>query len=978
MKSIHVYPVILVAVIILGGCSIMDFQDAKLPSWSVQLEVPLTEQVVELESLLDDSLISTIPVDGNGDSIFVFQDVFPIDTVEVGDQLNIDDINKSFSQSVDNVTIDDNEISQGIGFDEVGVDPINKEINSQIGLIELANIEPTATDPFQLDQIYPDIAGQPDGPVDSIPGFTLNPVVNPFTFDDFEQAVFAGGTLEIEIVNDMVITLGIPIEIQLQQQSGVDTVDIPGALASFNSPIVTGDSATASIDLTGMTLPGNIFVKVSGDSRGSEQQPVDVNATTKASSFVIKISARDLQVNSATAVVPAQTIDEIGFIILAEDSNKVQRAEIASGTLQITVDNGLAVDGDLVITIASLEDPLGTAFSETVPLVSNSTTNPSWSIDGYALVMDVNDQQVEYSYQVITEDSSPGMATLNETDAVTVNIDMFGAQSGEQLVFSQFEGIITPQEESITGTMDMDSESEILEARLSAGALSIDIANNFNLTVAGAPEITIVLEELFNTSGDTLVIGPQTLNPGLNNIPVDLSDHVLKMERNSQSLNYRALVTTEYGAVSSYALEDSILVDIGINGLTFEQITGYFTQDAMVDSNTIALDAATKVQQAEINAGQLMLTMVNHIGVEADINFIIEEFYRSGASLDTNLALSAVTAPQSHIIPLSGYTLELPLTEQNINYVSRISIPSTTEMTLSFNDSIAIAVDITSLAFQSVTGIIDPVTVDIDTINQEITALPEEFDGIDFADVSMIMDFETNIGVPVFLDLNITASNSDGEQVTSGIAGWNITDSSAVRIPNAADLINVKPESIVAAGQATVGGGVTPGTVASDQYIQGEFVIDAPLELILTDDAQLEMDPDSVDTESFPQELEKLVLYAKYDSEFDFGTMIEVLAAPDTNHFKPGSPTAPTTLFVLEVLPNVTAGYDSVLLDEDELELFDEDKDLYVKTIVDLVGEQDNMGNDIPARFLSTDTLKLLLYGSVQYLVDPEDEGEEE
>ena len=46
----------------------------------------------------------------NNDSIFVFTKVVNIDKQEVGDKLSIDDINKQFSQSVDNVTIEDTEV----------------------------------------------------------------------------------------------------------------------------------------------------------------------------------------------------------------------------------------------------------------------------------------------------------------------------------------------------------------------------------------------------------------------------------------------------------------------------------------------------------------------------------------------------------------------------------------------------------------------------------------------------------------------------------------------------------------------------------------------------------------------------------------------------------------------------------------------------------------------------------------------------
>ncbi len=195
MKLSKQHLVLMIGLLLFAGCSIMDVKDAKLPSWSIQLEVPLTEQIVELNSLLEDSLIQTIPINAEGDSIFVFKDAMDIDRVEVGDQLNIDDIYKSFAQSVDDVTIEDTDIMESVGFEEVGVNPITNHISSVLGLITLDDIDPSTSDPFQLDRIYPDIVLVPDSTTDSIPSFALNPVVNPFTFDDFDQAVFSNGFL---------------------------------------------------------------------------------------------------------------------------------------------------------------------------------------------------------------------------------------------------------------------------------------------------------------------------------------------------------------------------------------------------------------------------------------------------------------------------------------------------------------------------------------------------------------------------------------------------------------------------------------------------------------------------------------------------------------------------------------------------------------------------------------------------------------
>ena len=197
-----------------------------------------------------------------------------------------------------------------------------------------------------------------------------------------------------------------------------------------------------------------------------------------------------------------------------------------------------------------------------------------------------------------------------------------------------------------------------------------------------------------------------------------------------------------------------------------------------------------------------------------------------------------------------------------------------------------------------------------------------------------------------------------------------------MRIPNAEDLINISPDKIVASGLATVGAVDVIGTVAADQYIEGQFLINAPLELLITEDASIDMDPELVDTDDFPEDLERMVLYAEYDNQFEFGTQIEVFAAHDTAHFLSGTTVLPDTLLTLDIIANHT-GTDSVILDEDEFDLFDGSQELYVKTSAHLTGETDGEGNPLPSKFLSTDSLKILLYGAIKVLVDPEAEEED-
>ncbi|NOZ74670.1 MAG: hypothetical protein GXO90_04740 [FCB group bacterium] len=964
---------LILTAVLISGCSLDMSKDPVPPSWVTTMEIPLYQGSIGFNDFLKDSLITTQATGVDADSIFAFHDEVPIDRVEVGDQLSIDDIHKSFSQSIDDVTVDDSQIQESVTFDEVGVDPVTTTIQSELGPIELNNITPQGTDPFQLNQVYPDINNIPDGTTATIPAFTLTPLVKPFTFDDFDSATFSGGALEITIVNEMAITLGTPITVDLMEISGPDTLSIPGATVTFPDFIVPNDSATGTMDLSGLTLPGQILVQVTGASAGTEGNAILINQTVKESGFITRIGASNLVVTSATALIPEQTISNDGLIAMAEDSNKVQDARILNGTLDLSVNNQMAVDAVLDLTISSLEDAFGAPFTISgLTLNSGALTHQTYALDDYHMIMSLDAQQIDYSYQIHTLPTDPNKVLVAQTDSVVLELNLFGDAPGAPITFSEITGLIVPQHQSFSGAMDLSSDSELLVAQLSQGTLDIQIQNPMNQTLAGAPLLTVVLKELFTPSGDTLRIGPdEVILPGLNTFSIDLTDHTLRLPRNDQSLHYNAQVNTVYGEVGTYNLVDTLSVDIFVNGLAFSEITGYFTQDAIVDSNAITLDNATKVRNAVLQTGALNLSVENRLGVLADVHFTVNEFSKNGNPLDTTFTLDASALPQNVTIPLNDYLLTMPLDSQVVHYVSRVSLPSDEEMTITFGDSLLVNVDITDLSFQSVTGLVDPVVVDIDTIEQAITAFPDELQGIEFNTVNLVFHFNSNIGLPVFLTLNLSAENSAGETAASQIVDWNIIENPVVPVPNAEDLINIRPDKIIATGSASVGDPTQLGTVAVDQYLDGQLVIDIPLELILTGDSRIEASPEKIEGD-MPQEIERAVLYTQIDNPFDFGTQIEVLISPDTLNFTGAGSQAPDTLLTLELIPGQSQ-LDSIVLDQQRIGWLSDTT--YIKPMVYLLGNTDGAGNPLPSHFLSTDSLHIQLYGQIKALLDTQNGG---
>ena len=944
----------LIVVLISVSCSIEPDLD-KLPIIQPSLGFSVYQESITLNDvdiLTADSSITKESY-GNSDSIFVFNKTVNIDKQVVGDKLSIDDIKKQFSQSVDNVTIEDTQVEEKIGFDPVGIDPIENKVSSEIGLISLDNIDPQATEPYLFSSIYPSVSDIPDGNTVNIPSFALDPVTNNFSFTDFSEAVFSSGSLSLTIVNDLVIPLG-DVDVQLKNSDGSDIV---GGSTTIEGPINSGEQQSALLDLSDLTLPGNIIVEVTGNSPGGDNVLIDIVA--KNSSFSVEISGSGLEVISANAKIPTQTISESGTISLSADSNKVILATISGGKLVIDIDNYMAVTSDMVLSIPSLKAADGIEFQTSISIAANSENIlDETDISGYFLSMTIDEQVVAYSYDVTTSDSGDDFVTITSTDSIIVNIILEGSIEGEQLSFSSFEGMVSPQDLGFDGQINIESDSDILEANLNSGNLIIDIVNGINTSTAGAPTAIITINEIVSAvNNDPLVINTGSMYGNLDPIEVDLNGYKILMPQNNQSLNYIADVQTVY-EVGTYSLLDSIEIDISVIELGFSTVRGFFAQDAMSNSNSIVLGDSTVVYNAVLKSGELSLTIDNSIGVVADVFFQIDEFYKNSTSLDTSFLINPGVSNVE--IDLGGYNLVLPsnVDTQKVNYVSNISLPSDQEMTLSLNDSIAIEVNMTNLEFLTITGQINPVTVDIDPVEQTIDALPEELDGFDFEDVEMTIDFNSSIDLPVYLDLSITAFNDQsGDSVVKNVS-QNIHVNPSIQIPDASTLINIRPDRIIARGSAQVGDLDSVGTVASDDSLSGVMTVKAPLMFLVDKDAVISLDPAELveqgDSLSIPDDIIDAALILNIENQWEFGANISIVLAPDSLSIENGEVDTLLSNFTFNSDASVV---DTIYLDQDAFKLLKRSPS-WIQPQVSVISDSNS-----PVRFLSTDTLKITING---------------
>ena len=512
------------------GCALDNPDENKLPRWSTILEVPIIQTTVDLNEFLEDSLITTYPLGDEGDSIFVFNKTIQLDTVTVGDKLKIDPIEKDIVQYASAIDIDSSQTRFAIEYDSVGLDDISELIDAEIGLINLDNIGSQNTDPISFSDAMPtslvDIieaaitasGGSAEVVVDTV---ALVPQQKTISFDSFTSATVDSGFIDVKIYNNLFIPLGAPIYVDIKNSIGTELFQL-----IWNSEIATGDSSTISHNVSGMTLPGDMLVEVSGTSNGSQGEQVAVTIADLSSTFTINVLARDFNVSEASAMVPSQTIEDTSFITINPSETIVEQAIMSHGALDISVTNNLLLTGNILLKIPSLYyESIDSTLKLNFLLESGSFSLNTVDLDGWSLVMDFENQYLDYNYTITTDDTEPNNISISQTDNVELDLNI------SEIFFSSVSGQIESQIVEQSGDINIESESRILSASISNGQMNLIVDNS----IGGSANVHLTVPELIR--GNSILDTVLFINSGENGFAIMGSISELS---NSNILEYSA------------------------------------------------------------------------------------------------------------------------------------------------------------------------------------------------------------------------------------------------------------------------------------------------------------------------------------------------------------------------------------------------------------------------------------------------------
>lgn len=294
-----------------------------------------------------------------------------------------------------------------------------------------------------------------------------------------------------------------------------------------------------------------------------------------------------------------------------------------------------------------------------------------------------------------------------------------------------------------------------------------------------------------------------------------------------------------------------------------------------------------------------------------------------------------------------------------------------------FNVSTPHPIDVEDYKIEKVGDLVLPIQVPVPDYELDIPTLPDELNGVNFVDVDLTIEIDLsqfNVSLADSVIVNtilLTAMNDDGDIVTATITNQDILIDSVLVIDDPEDLINIRSTSVIINGDITI----YPTDQEGEQIGQAIILISklhAPLILEITETSGFESSPQKIGGDIDGSIFEAFTLFIEIDNQMEIGGNMQFLVSPDTMNFEPNSLVAPDTLFSILLLPDQ--------FQTETIELGSEKFDLltnstYMKTFFNFIGNTDAQGNTIPTRFFTNDSIKVLLYGSAEILVEPQGEG---
>ncbi len=494
-------------------------------------------------------------------------------------------------------------------------------------------------------------------------------------------------------------------------------------------------------------------------------------------------------------------------------------------------------------------------------IITDSLGNPAFSITQTIDTVTVEDNLTVDGITIDLQDSvgvidieppSDESATTNVSDFLPVNVGVVPPSS-----FSYNEALTAMDRFS---WMDVES-----------GTLDLTFYNGLEVNLDTF--IVSVIDQ-----SDMHVVGVATYANGLSYLETETQSIDLSGQRISNNLSMTFDGHTP-GGVLIYAGPQNL--DATMSFPDSITVTAARAETPAINISQIqstALTDSTRIISSSISTGTLQFDISNYTQLPFTIDILSANFTDFGSPLQISRQIAAMGMTQVNI-DLAGYSFT-PTDSGSSQYVdvemaalAAASAPQ--QYTVSASDSLGIHVDLSSITFSSITGQIQPTSVTIDPVQQDVE-IPEGLDQARLTQAVLSLNLYNNSTVDADIDLLLQGGgNSIG--VNGRISGKSSPSAPAeltvisVSSQELSDFLNPAPSQITISGQAILNPDYAISTITANDNFYGELEIYSPFAFAISDTISVDMDisDSEIDEDSRPDNFDETFKYGTIDVEFD-------------------------------------------------------------------------------------------------------------
>ncbi|GAB4368726.1 MAG: hypothetical protein Kow0042_10030 [Calditrichia bacterium] len=579
--------------IIFLKCSI---KEPVLPRWSAPFMIPLaSERLVFQKDLVNDTTI-----------------------IDKGDLLAIQ-IREEFgrrSLTIDDLSIEGEDTTSEVPLDSLLIDSLTM---SSSGL--------------SLRQLLPQLGSQ-TGQTVTIPQSTISEQIEKVRSSDFKAIKITRGRIDIFFQNNLPLTLGSATGIEFSVYDSLGTFVTSLAIPDTLQPGESGFASaplSQSTDLIYSPFRVDFTIPIARDTLlFITDQLLDT------SNFQIQATLSDLEVEEIIGKLPMQSFKETITVALDQE-NKLIRAEVAEGSLDILYSNRISASVRIRVTLPDLLTVSGQPYQDEILFLPNESIHRHIILDGFTLHNSASPGEVldSIDFQIRANTlSSQEFVHVKRNEVVEVGIQSsplkFQALQGflakDTLEISPFEQSDVVDYEGFNRGLQFDQAYLLLELEndieIDSLLFNLDISayhkdQNSGLITDSAK--IVIRNEFIGSGQDTLRLEGADIVDVLNILPTDF--------KGSGFVAYSGFANVSVGDMMKGYYQFTTDLKFKISNPEPYQMK----PDTLFDED-IEDDVQDAIAEEKIGSSRLTANLINHTPLGGSVRLLV-----NGDDLQTDL-----------------------------------------------------------------------------------------------------------------------------------------------------------------------------------------------------------------------------------------------------------------------------------------------------------------------------------------------------